>query len=155
MHPPTTNVNKGKSRNSLTWELHALGRWDRPNQGKGTLALRAIDDCAKSDFSEESNGNDAVCSLICKWTHSESTGGVCSVNFVTAAEKEEKMPIELICVLSRIMVQCAASDISSKIFASGSGEDETVLRMALPLLEGVCKPANKWWAVGRLTCLAR
>ena len=26
----------------LEWELHPLGRWEEPNQGEGTLALRAL-----------------------------------------------------------------------------------------------------------------
>jgi len=131
---PSNNI-EGEC-NELKWALHSLSHWEQSNQGEGTLALRALSDCAQLD-----GRADAVCTLTCEWTQSDladpslvhSNADACcwSIN-VAAVEEDEIVPRELVCVLSRIMVQSVAtSQIASKV-----REKETLLRITLPLLEG-------------------
>jgi len=123
--------------NGLKWELHSLNQWALPNdnEGEGTLALRALSDCAQGG-----DRTDAAFTLSCEWNPSDSDNpsdpncvDAWSIHVsVVSSIKEEDVPHELLCVLSRIMVQSAASEIASKQIT----DRETLLRITLPLLEG-------------------
>jgi len=113
------------SKNVLTWELYPLSNWDDEDIGKGTLALRALDDCATK---QKGSTADVLCKLSCKWEQSTSSD-IWSIR-VAAVDEQEIIPIELQCVLSRVMVQSAASYIANHCNTTA------VLQITLPLLEG-------------------
>lgn len=120
---PSSHNADGKC-GELKWEMYPLRHWEQQNQGEGTLAMRALADCTKLD-----DGADEICTLSCQWTRSEKDD-IWSIA-VAADGKDDIVPRELVCLLSRVMVQSAASQI-----ASTSTDEETLLRITLPLVEG-------------------
>ena len=118
-------IQPSKNDDMLNWELYPLSNWKDDEIGEGTLALRALDDCATK---QESTAN-AVCKLNCKWEQSTSSDNSWLIN-VASVDEQEIIPIELQCVLGRIMVQSAASYIANHC------NTIAVLQITLPLLEG-------------------
>ena len=111
----------------LNWELYHLSNWKDDNIGEGTLALRALDDCATN---QESTA-DAVCTLSCQWEQSTSSDNTWLINVASVDEQQDDIvPIEMQCVLGRVMVQSAASHIANQCNTAA------VLQITLPLLEG-------------------
>mmetsp|Transcript_12706 Transcript_12706/g.31005 ORF Transcript_12706/g.31005 Transcript_12706/m.31005 type:complete len:500 (+) Transcript_12706:79-1578(+) len=116
----------------LEWELHPLGRWEEPNQGEGTLALRALG----ATRTQPGDIADAVCTLNCQWQYLQSDpllglkARTWSIN-IASDEQGGIVTRELICVLARIMVQSAAFQIASR-----NVDSDTLLRITLPLIEG-------------------
>lgn len=110
----------------LNWELYPLSNWDDDDIGEGTLALRALDDCA----TKQESTADVVCKLSCKWKQSTSSDNTWLINVAAVDEQEDIIPIELQCVLSRVMVQSAVSQIAKHCSTAA------VLQITLPLLEG-------------------
>ena len=109
----------------LSWELYPLSNWkDDDNIGEGTLALRALDDCA----TKQESTADVLCKLSCAWKQSTSSD-TWLIN-IAADDKQDIIPIELQCVLGRVMIQSAASYIANQCSTAA------VLQITLPLLEG-------------------
>ena len=107
----------------LNWELYPLSNWDDDSIGEGTLALRALDDCA----TKQESTADVLCKLSCKWEQS-TTSDTWLIN--TEVDEQDIIPMELQCVLGRVMVQSAASYIANHCSTAA------VLQITLPLLEG-------------------
>jgi len=141
----------------MTWELRSLRRWEdtNHNRGEGTVAICALADCAKEsiddDVGEDDDDEDAnVISLRCaRSTENGDDATWCiEVDATTPTnihpkgdeeeEEEEGVPRELMCVLSRIMVQSAAARIAAIFDAKEEDTTTTtsLLRITLPLLEG-------------------
>ncbi|KAL9179282.1 hypothetical protein ACHAXT_008572 [Thalassiosira profunda] len=125
IHPPTDEGGE------LKWELHPLSCWEEPNQGEGTLALHALSDCAQLDY----EGGAAACTIRCQWATSDLTDAevwrVGISTSTTADEAEDTVPRDLLCILSRIILQSAALQISIN-----TAEKNALLHATLPLLEG-------------------
>ena len=136
-----------RGEDELRWELLPLSRWGGRNLGVGTIALRALSD----DGAEENDEiDDVACALSCKWSRSyvSSTiidpqcaaridGSSWSIHMRASVEgcDESGVPRELVCILSRVMVQSAASEIA-RLSEEGRGGGGTRLLVTLPLLEG-------------------
>ena len=137
IHPPSNN-------NELHWELYPLRNWKVESSsgediGVGTIALRALDDCAHQLLNNANN--DAVCKLSCQWeqatSDSETTWSInVSSNMVDDDDNNEIVPIELQCILGCIIVQSAAAQIANTIQKCNNSSSSTLLHITLPLLEG-------------------
>jgi len=115
-----------KDDDVLNWELYPLSNWKNDNIGEGTLALRALDDCATK---QSIRTPDVACTLSCKWEQSTSSDNTWLIN-VALVDEQDIIPMELQCVLGRVMVQSAASHIANQCSTAA------VLQITLPLLEG-------------------
>ena len=153
-----------KVYNKLTWELIPLNSWEQhlkssnPGDdgriGEGTVALRALQECAhrKPQYLQSADGNKWACAALhCHWEKVDAISGSTPDAVDTASndvwsihvdvsngntdDSVEQVPHELVCVLSRIMAQAAASSISAKS-SSIAQQTNALLHMTLPLLEG-------------------
>jgi hypothetical protein len=110
-----------QEKDKLWWEQLPLSRWEGPNLGIGTIALRALsDDGAK----EEGGIHAAVCyTLSCKCSHS-SIGTVdlqhthierssWPIHVKASVKKGNKrgMSGESVCILARVMTQLAVLEM--------------------------------------------
>ncbi|KAL3759109.1 hypothetical protein ACHAWU_008718 [Discostella pseudostelligera] len=122
----------------IVWELHSLSQWDDTREALCELSA------PNNDQLRMRNGSTipAVCSLSCQWSladlpldqNSNIVGKSWSIDVSTMGEVDEIVPMELICILGRIMVQSAASEIA-KIMTEGEMVN-TLLRVTLQLLDG-------------------
>ena len=134
-------INPKHKDNELLWELYSLNRWDDPNDALRELSGRLYDNRVRDDPIS------AVFALSCTWAPSDSLldpsnniiGTSWSIDVASDAtdEVDGALHTELLCILCRIMVQSAASQIEKTV----KGGEETLLRMTLPLLDGsrVCQ----------------
>eukprot|EP00986_Skeletonema_menzelii_P020424 scaffold31141_cov154-Skeletonema_menzelii.AAC.3 len=126
--------------NELRWDFipinHFAENRDSLNEGVGTLALKALESCGHHIAQQESDKMIAH-SLQCEWTKSGSNVWSIKVDRTTKDTDEGN---ELDCVLSRIMVQCALSKITTTIpdgkEEAPNGNNEILLHVTLPLPEG-------------------
>ncbi len=110
--------------------------------GMGALALRALSDCAERDARAPSCGT-----LSCRWERMDSMNDNNKDNDCSnvwsiivdcpkyESDQEGKVPHELLCVLSRIVIQSAARSISRDIERMNNAA-KSVLQITLPVLEG-------------------
>ena len=104
-----------KDDDVLNWELYPLSNWKDKDIGEGTLALRALDDCA----TKQESTADVVCNLSCQWEQSTSSDNTWLIN-VASVDEQDIIPMELQCVLGRVMVQSAASHIAKHCSTAAS-----------------------------------
>ena len=119
--------------NKIRWDLIPISHFDDgPNAvGVGTLALKALNSCA--DIAPRSDEIIAH-SLKCEWTKSNTDVWSVEVGRTrkdTNSNSESQNELE--CILSRIMVQCAISEIAA---TNKEEESKILLHLTLPLPEG-------------------
>ena len=132
----TPSLNNNDNDNEIKWELYPLSNWEESDINVGTLALRALDDCAT--LQNMPSASSSVCKLCCSWEQSSvSTSNTWSINVAATAVGNEKN-IELQCILGRVMVQCAALQIANQVSYCSDIDvsSKTILYITLPLLEG-------------------
>lgn len=132
----TPSLNNNDNDNEIKWELYPLSNWEESDINLGTLALRALDDCATQQ--NMPSASSSVCKLCCSWEQSSvSTSNTWSINVAATAVGNEKN-IELQCILGRVMVQCAALQIANQVSYCSDIDvaSKTILYITLPLLEG-------------------
>ena len=127
--------------NELRWDFipinHFTENEDSLNEGVGRLALKALQRCGQQE-----SDNMIAHSLQCEWTKSDANVWSITVDRTTNEIYDNtNFPLELDCVLSRIMVQCALSKITTTIpdnkMEAQKGDDEIILlHITLPLPEG-------------------
>lgn len=111
---------------------------DDQKAGVGAVALRALSDCADKDVRAPSCET-----LSCRWeqimdstNHDDNTWSIAVDCPKYQSDQEDEMPRELLCVLSRIMIQSAATLISRENEKIKDDSAKSVLLITLPLLEG-------------------
>ncbi len=132
------------SNEQLRWDLipinHFAENQNIINAGVGTLALKALDSCGRIDKQER----DTIIahSLKCEWAKSGTNVWSINVDRTTKVTDgdDNDFPHELDCVLSRIIVQCALSQITTANLDNKEGVEEgngkILLHVTLPLPEG-------------------
>ena len=130
----------------LSWDLIPINFTDEDqNIGVGTLALKALDRCGHITNKHDSDGGIIIAhSLLCQWTKSSDNFWSINVDRTTKEtedDSDKNFPRELDCVLSRIMIQCALSEITTanldiKERGKGGSDSNILLHVTLPLPEG-------------------
>lgn len=121
INPPVFSSHEnelGSGTYTSTWEFHPLQNWE---QSTDVLDLRALNDCAQSTSSHTTPDM-----MSCSWE-----GPYDNQWYVELDWKAAELPKELICIMSRIMVQSAASHIRS----SNNGQS-SLLHLTIPTMTG-------------------
>ncbi|KAL3802436.1 hypothetical protein ACHAWO_004738 [Cyclotella atomus] len=103
INPPvfTSHENElGSGVYTSTWHFHLLDSWE-PNSGR--VDLSALNDCAQPTMSESTPDR-----ISCSWE-----GPYDNQWYIEIDAKGVDLPKELACIMSRIMVQSAASHIAT------------------------------------------
>ena len=109
-----------------SWEFHPLQNWKPWNPStndNNILELDALDDCAKPSFGDSST---AIQTISCTWEGPYDDQWYIEVD----DENAEDLPKELVCIMSRVLVQSAASRIASL------NHQSSLLHLTLPTLTG-------------------
>ena len=136
IHPPPNN------KNQLHWELYPLSNWKESSSdvtGVGTIALRALEDCRAHQLFN--TNTEAVCKLSCQWeqatSYHDTTYSINVSSVMVNDGNDNIVPIELQCILGRIIAQSAAAQIANNIQeCDNSSSSSTLLHITLPLLKG-------------------
>ena len=131
----TCDHSSSLENDNIQWELYPLSRLDT------NAAMHALN---TSDVDVESDGNDSpVCTLSCCWSHEQDyelwpIDIIVKVEQMDEKKKDGIVTRELLCVLARIMIQSASSEIVRRSIDDGRRgvSGRTPLFVTLPLIEG-------------------
>jgi 8-oxo-dGTP pyrophosphatase MutT (NUDIX family) len=131
----TCDHSSSLENDNIQWELYPLSSLDT------NAAMRALN---TSDVNVKSDGNDSpVCTLSCCWSHEQDyelwpIDIIVKVEQMDEKKKDGIVTRELLCVLARIMIQSASSEIVRRSIDDGRRgvSGRTPLFVTLPLIEG-------------------
>ena len=109
-----------------SWEFHPLQNWEpwKPTcSDNNMLELDALDDCARLSSGDLST---TIQTISCTWEGPFDNQWYIEID----DENIEDLPKELVCIISRMMVQSAASHIASL------NHQSSLLHLTLPTLTG-------------------
>ncbi|KAL3789735.1 hypothetical protein HJC23_006728 [Cyclotella cryptica] len=134
IHPIVCTSSENDPTNSmyrLSWDFHPLQNWDASANTSQALELRALNDCAQKPSPPNSALSNTVSAstVTCTWEGPYGSDWYIEIHAVEGHD----IPRELVCVMSRIMVQSAASHIAS---LNQQAHKSTLLHLTLPIPGG-------------------